>query len=334
MAQTLVSVVIPTYNCASYVTATIESVLVQTYRNWEIIVVDDGSTDDTLGALAPYGDKISYYHQNQSGVPTARNLGIQHARGDLVAFLDADDIWFPEKLSAQVGALLQFPEAGLAFSDMLAFDAGGVITDAYIHSLGNWFEKHRIAAADMAYGWLYRELLYTNDIATSTVLVRKDVLDEVGPMDETLRMGDDYDLWLRIARDSKFVFVNQKLIKYRVQSDGLSGPVDQRHHRWALGSIAVREKHLRKNWVPTECQLLVKQRLAQVSWELGLDYFTKDRLKESRTYLRKSVKWRAFDFGVWVYWVASFLPLSVVKVLRRVKRSTGLRVGIAPVQSL
>ena len=316
-----VSVIIPTYNCASYLGVAIDSALAQTYQNVEIVVVDDGSTDDTRRLLAPYGDKISYYYENQSGVPAARNVGVQHAQGDLIAFLDADDIWFPEKLSTQVGALLQFPEAGLVFSDKRAFDAGGVIIDAYFHSLGNWFERHRIGKTDVAYGWLYRELLNANDITTSSALVRKDVLEKVGPLDEILRMGDDYDLWLRIAREYKLIFINQVLTEYRVQPNGLSGCVDIRHYRWASARIKVHEKHLQKEWVPVESRSLVKQMLAQECWELGVCYFTRNFLREARAYFRQSLKYRAYDFRAWIYWGASFLPLPVVAIIRAAKRS-------------
>lgn len=104
-----VSVVIPTYNRAKYVTETIDSVLSQSYTDYEIIVVDDGSTDNTREALAPYMDRIRYIHQQNSGVSAARNRGIKAARGKWIAFLDSDDIWLPEKLAVQIKDISKYP---------------------------------------------------------------------------------------------------------------------------------------------------------------------------------------------------------------------------------
>jgi glycosyltransferase involved in cell wall biosynthesis len=319
MAQPLVSVIIPVYKCQAYFHEALESVLTQTYQNLEIVVVDSSNHLDK-SLLEPYGDRITYCYQKPSGVAAARNLGIQHARGELIALQDADDVWLPEKLSTQVGALLQFREGGFIFTGKLAFDASGVFTEKYLPALGDWFQAHRLAESDLAYGWLYRELLRSNYITTSSVLMRKDILNKVGLFDETFAIAEDYDLWLRIARDYKLLFVNRVLTKYREHPDGLSGPAEIRHYRWSSASITVREKHLRKSWIPAEYQSLVKQVLAQECWELGLGYFTQNCLKEARAYFRRSLQYRVFDFRVWLYWAASFLPLSVVAVIRWVKR--------------
>lgn len=330
MSQMLVTIIIPVYKCRAYFHEAVDSALRQTYPNIEIVVVDglNDTSQSLMASYKSYGDKIRYYHQKPSGVAAARNLGISVARGELVAILDADDIWYPEKLSTQVPALLAFPEAGLTFSGRIVFNANGVVTSSYVHSLGHWFDGHRIGATELAYGSLYRELLRANDIMTSSVVVRKSVLDKVGVFDETFAIAEDYDLWLRIAREYKLLFVNRVLTQYREHPDGLSGPTGIREFRWASASIRVREKHLRNNWIPAECQSLVKRVMAERCWETGVDCFTLNDFKEARTYFRQSLKYRVYDFRTWLYWSASFLPLPVVAIIRRAKRS--LRRGVAP----
>src|SRR5215831_9468158 len=117
----IVSVVIPTYNNARFLPEALDSLLGQTYRDFELIVVDDGSTDDTLEVLKPYRHLIRYVRKENGGPASARNLGIRHASGELIAFQDADDIWLPDKLQLQVDYLREHPEVGLVFSGSIFF---------------------------------------------------------------------------------------------------------------------------------------------------------------------------------------------------------------------
>src|SRR5262249_33901781 len=123
----LVSVIIPTYNRASAVRSAITSALRQTHPQIEVIVVDDGSTDDTKATLAAFGDSIRALHQPNAGVSAARNTALRHARGEFVAFLDSDDEWFDWKLAAQVAAMRGNPAAGLVWTDMSAVDPSGTV---------------------------------------------------------------------------------------------------------------------------------------------------------------------------------------------------------------
>jgi glycosyltransferase involved in cell wall biosynthesis len=208
-----VSIIIPTYNHAILLGEALESVFVQTYRNFEIIVVDDGSTDDTASVLQPLieQDLIRYIHQEKQGVSAARNRGIVEASGRYIAFLDSDDLFEPEKLDVQVKYLQDHPEVGLVQAGFTKFDNIG-------HDLGyrdtSWFS-----------GMIYpRILLYwTTLMAVDTVLVPKNVFDAVGFFDTNLSMGEDLDLWRRIARKYPFGFINKSLARVRVHAGNTSG---------------------------------------------------------------------------------------------------------------
>ena len=126
----LVSVVIPTYNRGRLIARAIESALAQTYRNVSVVVVDDGSTDDTRKVVDSYGGCVSYVHQQNAGVSSARNTGLRCARGEFIAFLDSDDEWQPWKIDAEVAALTSYPEAGIVWTDMQSVDEAGTVVNA------------------------------------------------------------------------------------------------------------------------------------------------------------------------------------------------------------
>jgi glycosyltransferase involved in cell wall biosynthesis len=185
----LVSVVIPTFNCADFLVEAIRSVLVQTYEDYEIIVVDDGSTDHTEAALEQFGNRVSYIGQAPGGPSVARNRGILEARGELIAFLDADDLWRPTKLSRQVEYLNHHPEAALVYTDFTRGPHPGSNNDSRLRAY-----KPRDPADP------FHALLEENFIATPTVVVRREALARSGLFDPTLKGSEDFDLWLRLAK--------------------------------------------------------------------------------------------------------------------------------------
>jgi len=205
-----VSVVIPTYNQASFLPEAVASVRAQEFPNLEIIVVDDGSTDDTSGALERLSGegKLQAIRQENAGAAAARNRGISAARGDWIAFLDADDFWFPGKLSAQFDALRRSPKAGFCYTDVLL-------------RLKNGEERHHKSPMS---GPLLLELLTGNYFATPTVLVRRDCFEKVGTFNAELRTGEDWDMWLRLSSHFDSVWVPQPLSLVRVS------PVDLLKH--------------------------------------------------------------------------------------------------------
>jgi glycosyltransferase involved in cell wall biosynthesis len=203
-----VSVVIPTYNRGHLIERTIKSVFAQTYDRWDIIVVDDGSEDNTAEVVSRLSDRVTYIRRGHSGLPAvARNAGIRSARGEYIAFLDSDDLWIPEKLEIQVNALKQHPIAGIACADAYVKDEcqqqnGGnrTIWDGNIPPSGA----------------VFRSLFQRNFVHTSTAMVRRECFDTVGYFDESTiyRAVEDYHLWLRIAAKYEVVSLQQTLIYY------------------------------------------------------------------------------------------------------------------------
>src|SRR5713101_4423986 len=201
MSKDLVTAVIATYNYGRFVTQAVESVLAQTYGNIEIIVVDDGSDDDTREQLAPYADRIRYIYQENQSVAAARNTGIRAAASDLIAFLDADDVWHPHKLELQMGCLANHPEAGIVAVDRLA-------EGAMSWPLLNGSMKARPITVE--------ELVLRPLFAPSGVLVRKQCFEVAGFFDPNLRNAEDYDMWIRIACRYPIVKLEVPLWWYRV----------------------------------------------------------------------------------------------------------------------
>lgn len=203
-----VSVIIPTFNSAGMVREAVESVLGQTVAAHEIIVVDDGSTDKTAEVLAPYFDRIHYLKQENQGVAAARNRGIAAAKGDLIAFLDADDVWHPRKLELQLRTMRERPEVGMLGTGV--FDWPGAAPETT--------RKQSRLYARVAW-W---ELVVRNRFTTSSVVVRRALLEKVGQLDEELRGPEDLDLWLRIAEVAEVGNLRTALTGYRVVAGSLS----------------------------------------------------------------------------------------------------------------
>src|SRR2546426_8898473 len=186
-----VSVVVTTYNQRAYVAAAIESALGQTFADREVVVVDDGSTDGTDAIAAAFGDRVRLTRQETAGVAGSRNTGVLNARGELVAFLDGDDLWEPSKLAIQIEAADRYPQAGLIAADGVLFDDDGsilaptLLADPIRALLG---PDVTLVPHHQCYG----ELLYQNIISTtSQVMVRRTVLDRVGPSDRRFRLSSD-----------------------------------------------------------------------------------------------------------------------------------------------
>lgn len=206
----LISIIIPTYNAGEFIGRALESVYNQTYKNIEVIVIDDGSEDDTDLILEDYmlNDNFTYIKKWHSGLAAvARNEGLEAAVGSYVAFLDADDYWAPDKLKKQI-ELFKNEEIGLVYSNGHIMDTKKLYSKLAKPHKGNVFDK----------------LISKNFIATSSVIIRREVLDEIGVFSEdpNFRVGEDYDLWLRIAQKYKVGYAPEDLFAYRLNQNGLT----------------------------------------------------------------------------------------------------------------
>jgi hypothetical protein len=198
-----VSVIIATYQRAHLVNRAIASVFAQTYDDYEIIVVNDGSTDDTRYVLSDYGDRIIAIHQNNRGLAAARNAGIQVAQGEYIAFLDDDDLWAPQKLEHQIPLFVADQNIGLVYADMTVFNETEILPGTY---LNGFVPPHTVMP------WTL--LQYGNFFPMPTIVIRRICLEEVGYFNEALSVCEDYDLWLRIIEKWAACYVNLPLARY------------------------------------------------------------------------------------------------------------------------
>ena len=235
LAQPLVSVIIPAYKVARFISATLDSVLSQTFTNYEIIVINDGSpdTEELQQELAPYSHLITYITQSNQGAGAARNAGIRAARGEFVAFLDGDDLWLPEFLQQQIDLITAGNGIDLVYADAINLHDGKLC---------------RISNMEVnpSRGSVTTEALITAEccVITSSVVARRSLILEVGLFDENFPNSQDFDLWLRLAKHGARISYRKKvLVQRRIYEGSLaSNPLNS-----FAGEISVLEKTRQRN---------------------------------------------------------------------------------------
>ena len=286
-----VSVVVAAYNYARYLPMAVDSILAQTYRDFEIIVVDDGSTDNTQAVVLPYinANAIRYFRQINSGQAVAKNMGIKESRGEYVAFLDADDIWFPAKLEKQM-PLFSKAEIGVVYSKRVLIDKN--------------HNESPFSHPKLYRGRVLDHIFIDNFVGFSSAVVRKKCFDKVGIFDESLPMAIDYDLWLRIALHYEFDFVDEPLFKYRVGHGHMSENKDRRFEcAWRVMNEYFDNPDLRKKlswWVPYYAK-------AHTYGNMGNHNISKDR-KKAMQYFMISLFHDPLYLYSWKGLVRCFLP--------------------------
>lgn len=204
-----VSVIIPTHNRAVFLKEAVESVLQQTYSNLEVLVIDDGSTEDQEKFLGGFAGAYRFIRQEQKGVSAARNRGIMESEGGYIAFLDSDDLWDKKKIQRQVERMESLPGIFLGHTDEIWIRKGVRV---------NPMKKHRKSG-----GLIFSKCLPLCMISPSSVIVRRELFERVGLFDESLPACEDYDLWLRVAKDYTVDYIDEKLtIKRGGHEDQLS----------------------------------------------------------------------------------------------------------------
>ncbi|MFB2938674.1 glycosyltransferase family 2 protein [Aerosakkonemataceae cyanobacterium BLCC-F154] len=211
-----ISVIIPAYNAERTILETIQSIQQQTFQDFELIVINDGSTDRTLEILNQINEpRLKVFSYNNGGLPTARNRGISNASGEFISFIDADDLWTADKLESQLMALQQNPNAGVAYSWTLNMrDEGQSVSFAQ-------------GASSTLEGNVYQDLLLGNFIGSgSNILIRRSVIEMIGEFEPTMKSFEDWDFYLRAAAKCEFVVVPKPQILYRQTSQSMSSKVD------------------------------------------------------------------------------------------------------------
>jgi teichuronic acid biosynthesis glycosyltransferase TuaG len=282
--QHLVSIIMPAYNAEKYIAESIRSVLDQTYQDWELIVVDDGSTDKTAQVVQSFSAqhaRVKYIFQQNKKLAGARNTGIKNSQGELVAFLDSDDLWVRGKLEAQVKAISE-TDSDTVFSDAFYFPGDETSDESTLFSS---FYGRAVGRFDGAA--MIRLLLKGNVIPVLSVMTRKSTLDEVGRFDENpdFRGCEDYDLWFRLARHRAIFYgMDAVLARYRVHANAMS-----RNRAQMLASeLSVIEAHVPKNDPERK---LAQQRLKHVSRELMTALADDHRFDETGKCVNRLARW-------------------------------------------
>ena len=306
-ALPLVSVIIPTYNCAAWIAQAIESVFAQTYTNLEVIVVDDGSTDDTRARLTPWDGRIRYIVQANGGPAKARNRGIKEARGALIAFLDADDLWLPEKLMRQWECLQQSADIGLVHTDTYhKYEPSAECV--YLH-------RSRERFVNMC----YPEFFLGNRVHTSTVLVTRTGLDRAGLFDESIRVPstEDLDLWIRIAKDFAFGYVNESLVVYRHHNT--NGSLDQLamvQNEYRVLARAFGQDRRPSGSIPID---KITHRLFELAVLAGCCSLDAGSPATARSYFAAALSHKRASARTVALWLSTFLPRGTRSLFRRAK---------------
>lgn len=301
-----VSVVIPTCNRADFLKAAIESVLKQTFQDFEIIVVDDASRDQTAEVMAGFQDPRIHYirHETNKGQGRTRNAGIEQASGEYVALLDDDDEWLPEKLEKQVSLL-----------DSSADAVGLVYTGFYRVEGASKRVISRFIPEDR--GYVYDRLRVKNSIGTcSTVLLRRLCLERVGGFDETLTCGADYDMWVRISKDSFFEYLDEPLVRYAVHSERIS----TNYNSLIKGKETLLKKY-------AQYYAADPKNHSRRYRNLGIAYCLSGNTKKGRSAVLTAIRLYPFELRNYYHLILSFLGASRYRVLRQNRLALQRTVG-------
>ncbi len=349
----LVSVVVPTYNRARIIERTIDSILAQTYQDVEVVIVDDGSSDDTRDCIARrYGadPRVRYVHKENGGPATARNVGFKQARGEYIALLDSDDTWFPWKLSLQIRCMERYPEIGMTWTDMQMIDAEGRVADPT--HLRTMYTNYRLFPTDEIFprsvalgeiapdladivgearlriGNIFSKMVMGSLVHTSTVVLRRSRLDLVGGFNETLRYsGEDYDFHLRTAREGDVALLDLPAIRYQ---QGMPDRLTAKRYGIHMATNALRtlEAVLERDRPQIDLpDQMIRRKLAYAHAWVAHEQLDLGHVREARAHYLASLRQHLWQPELLKPITFAALPLGAGVPLRRWLRSIAVRLG-------
>lgn len=346
MSGELVSVVVATYNRAYCLPRTLDSVLQQTHECIELLVVDDGSTDNTRELIeTKYADepRIRYLYQENQGVSAARNHGIRSATGQYVALIDSDDVWKPWKIELQLAALAMAPEAGMVWTDMEAINPDEeVISPAYLQTMYGayqWFERDdlfstshpieqvaphfgdTLAGRRLYVGDIFSQMIMGNLVHTSTVLIRRERMEKVKGFNEGLRVtGEDYDFHLRTCREGPVAYLDVSSILYQVgMPDQLTRPSYEA--QMAQNFLRTIEPVIERDRERIELpEWMIRHVLASANSWVGRALFDNGDHAAARRYLLRSLKYEQRQPRLLAFLALTIVPPIFVRGMRQIYR--------------
>jgi GT2 family glycosyltransferase len=354
MSAGLVSIILPTYNRARCLARAVGSALGQTHGDVDVIVIDDGSTDETRALVHDtWGrdGRVRYVHQENRGVSAARNHGIRLVRGDYAALLDSDDVWLPFKLELQIACLGAFPDAGMVWSDMTAVGTdGALLAERYLRRFyGNYrlfgnddlFDRSlpvseiaphlaaRAGGARAYCGEIYAPMAMGNLVHTSTVLLRRERLAASGFFDETVRSGEDHEFHLATCRAGRVAFVDLPTILYEVgAADALTGPgfgVSMAGHFLStLTRALARDGSRIRSRIPHH---VISEVLGEAHLWVGESRMRAGELREARRHFLRSLRANPRRPRAAALYAAALLPEEARERLRQVYRELKQRLA-------
>lgn len=307
-----ISIVMSVYNRLSYIGEAISTLLCQSYANWELIIVDDGSSSDVPSALHSFLDdsRIRFIRKENGGVSSARNLGVRESSAPWIAFIDDDDIWFPEKLEVLVSAIAANPGIAMLISDALIVDDVGAPICGFqekknIIKTCSWFNNP--GGFNLIQPGMDLRVAYSGFALPSAFAVRKKEFLDVGGFDENIRGCEDMDLVFRMSLQNPIGYYDKKLIGYRVTESGLS----RKNKIYAFQqSVKLYEKTIACNLNKDDREFLLK---SQVNVRAGLAYcyFKNNEYKLCRYWVRRTIE-LGWHKGALFYGFLSFFPPSTM----------------------
>lgn len=306
-SEPTVSVVIAAYNASRWIVETLESVLVQDFTDLEIVLVDDGSIDDTAQIVARYGKLVRYIYKSNGGQPSARNTGIRAAKGEFIAFLDADDLWTKEKLRLQLN-LLNETRVAWTYSDAFVFDdeSGNLM-----HRAGKLFRLYD--------GDILKPLFLGNFILSPTPVVRRSVFEQVGYFDEdeAVHIGEDWYMWLRIAARYPVGLVPEPLAHYRIHTQSMTGGANLLPR--LNGYLAVIERMVARE--PERLGPLKNRAIANAYVAIGRIMIRQGDRMQARKMFVKALQHHPGTSDAYLFWVSTLLSPKITARLIQIVRS-------------
>jgi len=326
-----VSVIIPAYNSSKYLKNAIDSVRNQTFENYEIIIVDDGSTDNTRYLVREYKNDVKYLYQENGGVAKARNTGIMNASGDYLAFLDADDVWLPQKLEMQIECMKYMNNVHLSFTNFITVSGDiereydsfartfNIVKEFHVR-IEDMFSnkilfKDKSIDVELMWGDIFKYLFLGNFILPSTVMIKKETIEKGNLFDENYRVAEETDYFLRVSRNYDIGYINYPLTKYNMPSvNNLSGRANT--ETLIKNALKSQLKFKNENNYRVEEKKYVKRGISKTYLRLAYYYLSELRIMEAQKSSVLSLNENIYEHRAILIFLASILPGHVLKKIQ------------------